>query len=210
MNKKLLLYLPYIHEYLYEILKARIELKGFVLYGSIISDEMTRTSDIDIKIFVHGGADIKAIEDIENKINKKIISDNLSNLLHSIIAVKPDPEHIADGILLYGKPIQITAEKEKLAEMEIITYDTTDLDKNTRVSLAIRLFGHKTKRKENEKVKIYETQGLIELYEGKPLRNAILINTKDSEKISQILKDLDVAHKTASVYLPRFSEFVER
>ena len=210
MNRRLILYFPYIQEYLYNILNSGIELNGFVLYGSIVSDEMSRTSDIDIKIFARREADVKAIESIENKINKKIISDDFSNLLHSIVSIRPEPEHIENGILLYGKPIEIKAGKEKLTEMEIITYNATGLTKNKRAKFAIRLFGHKTRRTEGSKIRIYETKGVLELYGGKPLRNGILIDTKSSGKIVRILKEMGVEHKTSTVYLPEFSDFLER
>ena len=95
-------------------------------------------------------------------------------------------------------------------EIDVITYDTTHLDKNKRVKLAIRLFGHEIKRKAKNKIKLYKTEGVVNIYEGKALRNAILINTKDSMVIEQILKDLGAEYKTARIYLSKFSDFLER
>ena len=210
MNRKLIEYLPSIQKYLHEILKAGIDVRGFVVYGSIISEEMTKTSDIDIKIFVSRKGDIKKIEEIENKINKEMIDSKLTNLLHSILLVSPNTEHIENGILLYGKPIEIRANKEKLNEMSIITYNTTHLDKNKRVKLAIRLFGNELKRKIKNKTKVYKTDGIVSIYGGKTLRNAVLISAQDSEKIENVLKDLGVEYKKTSVYLTQFSEFIER
>lgn len=210
MNRKLILYLPYIHEYLQDILKARVDLRGFVLYGSVVSGEITETSDIDMKIFVGNKDDLKLTEEIEERINKKIIQSGLTNLLHSIVSLKADAEHIEGGILLYGKPVEVMAGKEKLTEMDIITYNTTGLDKNKRVSLAIRLFGHEVKKEIKGQVKIYGTEGLVKNYGGKSLRNAIIINTKDSEKISRTLKESGAECESSRIYLSRFVNFVER
>jgi predicted nucleotidyltransferase len=208
MNRQLLNYLPFINDFIYSMLKSGVELSSVVLYGSILSGDLTKTSDIDIKVFSRGKNN-KAIEIAEKEVNKKILSEGFTNLIHSIIEIKPSYDHIEDGLLLYGKPFLIKAKDKGLNEMSIITYDTTNLDKGNRVKLSITLFGHKTKRKTGNKVKIYESDGLIDFYGGKTLRNAILIDPKKSESVLKTIKNFGIPVEKSNVYMG-ISRFIER
>lgn len=210
MNKYIINYLPFFQEFICKILKNGVDLRLAAIYGSIVTGELSPTSDIDMKIFVGNRKDIKTVKQIEKDINEKIIKTGFKNFIHSIISVKTDPEQLGEGILLFGKPLVLTAKKEEIKENTVITYDTTNIDKNKTAKLSMRLFGQKLKRKIGRKIKIYTKEGLVDMYGGKPLRNAILINSRDAEKIVKVLEEFGIPYKTAVVYTERLADFLER
>jgi len=202
--------LPYIHEFIEEIINKSIEVKAIVLYGSFANNTASPVSDIDLKIFIFNKNSEKKILEIEEKINKKISEDKYRFYIKSMILFNEDVEHIEDGILLWGCPIKVKAGKKELTKKKIITYDTTKLNQLKRAELVRRLFGYKTKKKLGKKTKTYGFEGSVKQLNSIRLRNGILIDEKSAKTIENILKEYDLDFESSEVFLPEYVKFVEK
>jgi predicted nucleotidyltransferase len=202
--------LPYIHEFIELIIKKGIEPKAVVLYGSFADNTASPISDIDLKIYVFDKNSENRILDIEKQINEKISKESFKFYIKSMVLVNEDIEHIEEGILLWGSPIRVNAEKKGLVKKKIITYNTTKLDQVKRAELVRKLFGYKTKKKIGKKDRVYNFNGSVKQLNAKRLRNGILIDDKSAKVIENILKEYNLDFHSSEIYLPDYAKFIEK
>jgi len=94
-----------------------------------------------------------------------------------------------EGIILHGKPIQITAESSKLKSMMIISYDTTSMNQNERNKLNRSLYGGISTYKKNETRIVKEYPGLVEKIKAQKLgKGVIMVDRFNSSLLIQTLK----------------------
>lgn len=206
LSKRFLLVLPYVHLFVERLLKERIELRLAAIFGSCLGEDFTPNSDVDVMVVVSDKREIKKVKEIEEEVSKKLMDDGFRNYIHSVVDTEAQPEHIADGILIFGRPLIVAAGEKELDEDAIITYDTSSLPKTKRVSLAIRLFGQTLRRKN----RVYVNEGIVSAIHGKKLKNAVLVNRADASKIEAALNEFGAPHATAYLYSEKNNKFVER
>jgi hypothetical protein len=94
-----------------------------------------------------------------------------------------------EGIILHGKPIQITAESSKLKSMMIINYDTTGMNQNERNKLNRALYGGISTYKKDDIRIVKEYPGLVEKIKAQKLgKGVIMVDRFNSSLIIQTLK----------------------
>jgi hypothetical protein len=164
-------------------------LKGIlsIVYFGSISD-----SDSDIKktnlAIIYSSKDNEVIKKI-----KELSNDNLN--IHHLTweELKEDPQLVGvisgEGILLHGKPVQITAENSNLKSMMIISYDTTRMNQNERNKLNRALYGGISTYKKNDVRIVKEYPGLVEKVRAQKLgKGVIMIDRFNSSLLIQTLK----------------------
>lgn len=182
------------HRFIELLLEKRIEIQQVVLDKSFLPY-------LDLKLVLADVRDENRVLRLEHKYNGEIEKDNVRINIHFV-----RPEQIEDGILLWGKPVQVTAANKELKEKRVVTYDTTQLPQIKRAELVRRLFGYKTKKNE----KVYEFESLLKKVDGKRLRNAIVVDDKDAESITAILKEYDIPFKCGHIFTKHDTEFIEK
>jgi len=94
-----------------------------------------------------------------------------------------------EGIILHGKPIQITAETSKLKSMMIISYDTTGMNQNERNKLNRALYGGISTYKKDDIRIVKEYPGLVEKIKARKLgKGVIMVDRFNSSLLIQTLK----------------------
>lgn len=135
------------------------------LFGSAARGEATIDSDIDIAV-IYTKKDEKTMKQVESFAPSRV------HILH--ITPKELEKNVSlagalsgEGLLLFGKPVVLQAQKLRLRPMVIIAYDTKGLDVNTRNKLNHALYG-RTSRVEKPGKRAY-----IRRYEGLTARPGI-------------------------------------
>lgn len=131
-----------------------------VLFGSVARGEDTFKSDVDIAI-IHTLSNIEPLKkEIQKYLHEKIQltylhKDQLSRELEILSALT------GEGILLYGKPIQVKVNKKELKPYILLIYNTTAIDKKKRMLLNRALYGSISRSMHKEKKYKTETKGLV-------------------------------------------------
>lgn len=158
------------------------------LFGSVARGEATIDSDIDIAV-IYTKKDEAIIKRAERFAPPRV------QIVH--ITARELEKNVSlagalsgEGLLLYGKPLVIQAQKLKLKPMVIITYDTRELDVNTRNKLSHALYGRTSTVIKSEKKRY------VQKYEGLTARPGIVKIGKavllvSREKASTITKTLE-------------------
>lgn len=181
------------------------EIKNFdkilsiVLFGSVSRGEETVESDVDIAI-------IYSRKDNETVMKINDIKPEKFQLIHlSIDELKEEPTLMGalsgEGILLYGRPINVSLEDMNLKTKMIIAYDTSKLDQNTRSRLNRALYGGKsTYMKDNKKeIKLY--QGIVDdINADKIGKGTLMIDRKNYPEITKVLRRFNAKWKEIPVW----------
>jgi hypothetical protein len=157
------------------------------LFGSFARGEATIDSDIDIAV-IYAKKDEKVMKQVEGLAPPRV---------HFVHATPRELEkNVAlagalsgEGLLLFGKPVVLQAQRLKLKSMVIISYDTTGLDANTRNKLNHALYGRTSTIKRKEKPYVREYEGLTARPGITKIGKAVLLASR--EKASTITKALE-------------------
>ena len=145
-----------------------------VLFGSVAKGEDKLNSDIDIAV-IHNLKDIDNLKSFVNKfLHEKIQvvyidSKRLPKEIELVSALA------GEGLLLYGKPLKVVFGKKNLEPYVLFVYDTTKLDKKTRMLLNRALHGSVSKSSYKGKVYKTETKGIVSQAGITKLTNACLL-----------------------------------
>ena len=186
------------HRFIELLLEKRIEVEQVVLDKNFLPY-------VDLKLVLTNKLDENRVLRLEQRFNSDNEKDDVRVNIHFI-----NPGQVDNGILLWGRPVKVTAASKELDEKRIITYDTTGLPQVKRAELVRRLFGYKTKKSFKEKEKVYEFESMLKKLGGKRLRNAIMVDEKDAHFVQNILEDYDIPVKSNNVFTDNNVEFVEK
>ncbi len=170
------------------------------LFGSAARGEATIESDIDIAV----------IYDKKNEAVMKRVEKLAPPRVHIVhVAQRELKKNVSlagalsgEGLLLFGKPVVLQAQKLKLKPMLIITYDTKELNRNARNKLSHALYGRTSTTKR-------EKQCYIRKYEGLTARPGIfkigkavlLVSRKQATTITKTLETHGAKWKEIPVWM---------
>lgn len=171
-----------------------------VLFGSVAKGEDNTNSDIDIAI-IH---DLTDIEELKSEINK-FLDERIQVVYMDRARLAGETELVAaltgEGILLYGKPINVSFESKALQSFILLVYDTSELDKKKRMLLNRALHGSVSKSKYKGKVYSSSTKGIVAQPGITKLAKAcLLIDPKKAVIIRELLKRFDVKYKEELIW----------
>ena len=151
-------------------------------------------------VIIYSSKDIEVIKTI-----KELANDTLK--IHHLTweELKEDPQLVGvisgEGIILHGKPVQITAEKSKLKSMMIISYDTTSMNQNERNRLNRALYGGISTYKKDDKRIVREYPGLVEKVRAHKLgKGVIMVDRFNSSLLIQTLKRIGAQWKEFPIW----------
>ena len=171
------------------LLESRVEPKKVILFGSVVTGESDRESDIDIfidideseekkirnvlKIFDKTFGDKWRLKGVQNQLSLKVGNlDKWPKLKRSIQSY---------GILLYGK---YSETPENMKSYLLFRLNFSRMPRAKKVSIWRKLYGY------SQKVgrKNYEKKGIIESLGGKKVeKSVVLIPTGNSQKFKEFL-----------------------
>lgn len=157
------------------------------LFGSVARGEATIESDIDL-VVVYEKKDERTMKKVEELAPPRV---------HTVHATSRELEKnvslagalSGEGLLLFGKPIVMQAQKLKLKPMIIIAYDTAGLDVNTRNKLNHALYGRVSRTSRGKKSYTRRYEGLATRPGILKIGRAVLLVSR--EQASTITKTLE-------------------
>lgn len=196
---------------LIEELKVLESLETVILYGSAVTGEMHKKSDIDLLLIFNLDhnpetgeegifAQKKAIE-IENK-------HDLDNPFSYVFFNRNENidsdflwEIAKDGIALYSKPELILGKKENLEPAAFISYKFGKIPHKDKMYVERKLYGYKVKKKYKEKDYVSESKGLVSEFGKKVGRATFLIKSKKIDEVTKIFDQKKVEYNLSKVWV---------
>ena len=163
-----------------------------ILFGSVAKGEDKTDSDIDIAI-IHNLKDIEKLKSFVNKfVHEKIqvVYVDVNKLSKEIEIVSA---LAGEGLLLYGKPINVSLKGKALKPFILLVYDTTDIDKKKRMLLNRALYGSISRSSYKGKKYTSESKGVLaEPGITKLARACLLLEPRKALKIRGVLRRFGV------------------
>jgi len=158
-----------------------------VLFGSAARGEAAIDSDIDIAV-VYAKKDEALMKRVEE------FAPPRAHIVHVTARELEKNVTLAgalsgEGLLLAGRPVVLQAQKLKLRPMMIITYETGELDVNTRNKLSHALYGRTSVIKREKKRYVRRYEGLAARPGIMKIGRAVLLAPR--EKTPTITKTLE-------------------
>lgn len=153
------------------------KLKGVlqvILFGSVAKGEDTAKSDIDLAV-IHN---LRNPEKLKSQINQMIpgkvqivyaTPEKLSKEIELVSALT------GEGLLLFGRPLQVYLNKKELKPFIIMVYETSDLDNKQRMLLNRALYGSVSESQYGDKRYKSELKGIVNRPGIKKLAKACLL-----------------------------------
>ena len=170
-----------------------------ILFGSVASNEDTPRSDIDIAI-IHNTKKFDVMEMV-NKVKPRKVQTTFMHINDLYKEAELVGALSGEGLLLYGNPIQLKAEKLGLVPKTIISYSLSRLEQTEKVKLNRALYGSISKSRKGKKEYITKVKGLTNEPGISRLQKGVLIaNRKKSFKIIKVLKRFKAEYKEMPVW----------
>ncbi len=177
-------------------------LKGAVLFGSVVKGELTKKSDIDVLLLFDTDHNPEIGEEMDGalKLSSHIAKKYDLPYSFSFVAknindpgdVEPDfLWNVAqEGVLIWGTPdLKILREPHpSLEAMVLISYSTKGLKSNQKSAIQRGLFGYKYRVSEGEKLYEGNKEGLIKKEESRLAPGVLLLPAKEAGGAIGILK----------------------
>lgn len=176
-------------------------LKFAIGFGSLVTGEFRRKSDIDILLLFDTehdpefGVEAKIAQDISAYVATKY---DLAHSFSFMIARLPDDstdtdflwEIAKEGIIIWGDPSEVLMSKPRstLTPELLVTYSHKGLNSSDRGALHRGLYGYRTERRVGDKVYVSEKKGLITEKGRKIGRGVVLIPARLSDQLIEILE----------------------
>ena len=171
-----------------------------VLFGSVSRGEDTARSDVDIAV-VYDNVD-------KFELSKEINKHKHERIQTTLISIDDLPKETeltgalsGEGIILYGKPIEIKADKLKLNPKILISYSLANLPQTEKVKLNRALYGSVSKSHSQSKTYKTVTKGLAsEPGIEKVNKGTLMVNRKKATKVINLLKRFNAELKETAVW----------
>lgn len=172
-----------------------------VLFGSVAKGEDKAASDIDIAV-IHSLEKHDGLKSALNKLADKKIQTVFLNIKKLPKETELVSALTGEGILLYGKPIKIVFEKKEIMPRILIVYDTTELDRKSRMLLNRALHGSVSRNVYKGKEYKTETKGmLIEKGYEKISKSTVLCDPRKAPRLKGLLKRFNAKVKERLIWV---------
>lgn len=178
-----------------------IEIKKAILFGSIVTGEFDKESDVDI--FIETKENEEKIQDILTEFEKTLGEnwrlkgiDNTISLKIGNLEKWPELRRSiqSNGLMLYGPYIDTP---KKIKNYILFILDFKDLPRSKKVSVWRRLYGYK----QTINNKKYSSYGFIIELDGKKLERGIIsIPSENSIKFKDFLKKHKIKYKLYEIW----------
>ena len=172
---------------------------SIVLFGSVATGDDTRTSDIDIAIIYKKKNDdqIANINELKNE-NIQLTHLSLEELNGEL---EIQYALAGEGILLYGRPVQIKMKEDEMIPKMLLIYEMKDLSQSTRKKLHRALYGGTTTSHYKNKTYTSRIEGIVAQVNAKKLGKSVLYCEKrNAHSIIRVFKNLNVPWKEIAVW----------
>jgi len=157
------------------------------LFGSVARGEATIDSDIDVAV-IYAKKDEAIMKRVEEFVPPRV------HIVHITAQELEKNVSLAgalsgEGLLLFGKPVVLQAQKLRLRPMVIIAYDTSELDANTRNKLSHALYGRVSAVERGKKRYVSKYEGITARLGVLKIGKAVLMMPR--EKVPLVTKTLE-------------------
>jgi predicted nucleotidyltransferase len=161
--------------------------QAITLFGSAARGEATIDSDIDVAV-IYTKKDENTMKRVEELAPPRVqVTHVTSRELEKNVSLAGALS--GEGLLLFGRPVMIQAEKLKLKSMLIIPYDTSGLDVNARNKLSHTLYGRVSTIRLKKKSYARKYEGLTARPGISKIGKAVLLVSRD--KAPAVTKTLE-------------------
>jgi len=171
-----------------------------VLFGSVARGEDNIGSDIDIAI-IHNTDKFKLMEQINKFVNEKIQISyfNVGDLPKEIEIVSALS---GEGVLLYGKPLNVKLDRKNLKSKLLISYDLSEIPKPDQMRVNRALHGGVSVNRYKKKVYKTEVKGFV-AEEGieKFSRSVLLVDKRKAAKVIGLFRRFNVKWKEVDIWV---------
>lgn len=180
-------------------------LEKIVLFGSLLESDVNKKSDIDLLlIFDTEGSPETGIElETATKTGIEVLKSYSIENSFSFVVVniqrpsKTDKDFLIEiagkGTIVWEKGgFDFLKKHREVKAQTLFTYSTRDLDPKQRVTLYRKLYGYKATTKQKGKEYRVESSGIVGRYGQKIGANAFLVDSKNAEKVEEVLKEYDL------------------
>lgn len=183
-----------------EKIKSIKGILSLILFGSVATGEDKKTSDIDIAI-IHNRSD-------EFLLRKEVNKNRMERIQPTFIHIKklPSETEIAgaisgEGLLLYGRPIEITEKKIKLIPKSLIIYSLSGIEQKNKVKVIRALYGFVSKSRYKGKEYVTKSSGLVkEAGIEKLTATVLLVERRKSFKFKNLFKRFNVPYREILIW----------
>lgn len=183
----------------FELTKDIKKVKGVfsVVYPGAAASKILNKVDL---VIIYSKKSEESLKKVES-----IVGNKFTSLQVSLDEVGTNPELKAalsgEGVLLYGKAVDVTADSLKLKSMIIISYDTTKMSQNDRNKLNRALYGGiSTYKKDGERI-VKEYPGIVSKINADKLgKGVLMVDRFNSSLVTQTLKTFTAKWKEIPVW----------
>ena len=159
-----------------------------ILFGSVSRGEDTARSDIDIAVVFDNVDKFELSKEI-NKYKHEKIQLTLIDLKDLSKETELTGALSGEGLLLYGRPIHIDANKLRLKPRLLISYSLHNLPQTEKVKLNRALHGSISSSESSGKKYITKTEGLVNEAGIDKISNGVFLADRNkSAKIVNVMK----------------------
>lgn len=182
-----------------ERIPDKYNILSIILFGSVATGNDVKTSDIDIAV-IYGKKDDKQIAAINEMKTEGIQLTHLSvNELSKELEIQY--ALAGEGILLYGRPVNITVKENEFKPKMLLVYEMKDLNYATRKKLHRALYGGKTTSQYKNKIYESRIEGIVAQVNARKLGKSVLYcDKRNAHAIIRVFKNLNVPWKEIAVW----------
>ncbi len=173
---------------------------SIILFGSVATGEDTKTSDIDIAIIHHRKDEFQ----LRREVNKNRMERIQTTFIH-IKKLPSETEMVGaisgEGLLLYGKPIEITEKNIKLVPKSLIIYSLSGAEQKNKVRVTRALYGFVSKSKYKGKEYVTKSLGLVKEAGVEKLTDTVLLaERRKSFKFKNLFKRFNIPYREILIW----------
>jgi len=176
-------------------------LKFAIVFGSVLTGEFRRKSDVDILLLFDTehdpefGVEAKIAQDISGYVATKYdLAHSFSLMIANIADDSTDTDFLweiaKEGIIIWGDPseVLVSEPRRNLTPELLVTYSTQGLSSSDQAALHRALYGYRVEKKVGDKVYVNEKKGLITEKGRKIGRAVVLIPARLTDQLIEILE----------------------
>ncbi|HID87576.1 MAG TPA: nucleotidyltransferase domain-containing protein [Anaerolineae bacterium] len=176
-------------------------LKLAILFGSAVTGEFRKKSDIDILLLFdtdHNpelGEEMAAVSRVSSYVAQKYdLAHSFSFVMENLRDGQIDPHFLwtvaKEGIIIWGDPgLLLMPEPHPRLEPELlVTYSTQGLSAKDRGALHRALYGYRVEKRVRDKVYVSEKEGLIARFGRKLGPGVVMVPAAISDQLIEILE----------------------